>query len=132
VEGKRRTRLALLGLGLCLAAPFAYYATMGVPVLLRTGAICWALLAAGLLAGGVAARGDRRLGLRLLAGVDAAIALLWAVGFFGLASLPAPEGAERLETAPEFSLPDAAGGTVALAEARASGPVLLVFFRGVW
>src|SRR5262245_29586059 len=105
---------------------------MRVTALLRTGAVLWAFLASGLLAGGVAARGDRRLGLRLLAGIDAAIAVLWSFGFFGLASLPAAQGADRLETAPAFSLPDANGGTVSLAEARASGPVLLVFFRGVW
>lgn len=132
MEGKRRIGLALLGLGLCLAAPIAYYATMRVPLLMRTGAILWAFLAAGLLAGVAAARLDRRGGVRLLAGIDAAIAVLWTIGFFGLASLPEAQAAERLETAPEFSLPDSAGRTISLAETRASGPVLLVFFRGVW
>ena len=34
--------------------------------------------------------------------------------------------------APDFTLPDAAGNTVALAELLARGPVVLSFYRGVW
>jgi len=33
-------------------------------------------------------------------------------------------------TAPEFALPDASGATVALAELRARGPVVVAFLRG--
>ena len=36
------------------------------------------------------------------------------------------------QTAPDFSLPDAAGRTVSLAELRARGPVVLSFYRGRW
>ena len=34
--------------------------------------------------------------------------------------------------APDFELPDARGGSVALREALAAGPVVLVFYRGAW
>ena len=36
------------------------------------------------------------------------------------------------QPAPDFSLPDAAGHTVSLAELRARGPVVLSFYRGCW
>lgn len=36
------------------------------------------------------------------------------------------------ERAPQFVLPDASGGKVALAERLAAGPVVLSFYRGAW
>jgi len=132
LEPTRRTGLALAALGLSLAAPLAYVATMGVPFLLRTGAASWGVVAVGLAAGLAAARADRRLGIRILAGADVAIAAFWTFGFFGMAALPAAAAAERLQKAPDFTLQDEGGRPVSLAEARASGPVLLVFFRGAW
>ena len=36
------------------------------------------------------------------------------------------------DTAPDFELPDARGGSVTLAGLRADGPVVLVFYRGAW
>ena len=36
------------------------------------------------------------------------------------------------QTAPDFTLPDAAGRHVSLAELRARGPVVLSFYRGRW
>ena len=36
------------------------------------------------------------------------------------------------DAAPAFSLADAAGGTVSLADALATGPAVLVFYRGDW
>ena len=36
------------------------------------------------------------------------------------------------ETAPDFTLEDQRGRKVALSEARAKGPVVLVFYRGYW
>lgn len=36
------------------------------------------------------------------------------------------------DQAPNFRLPDARGGEVELAEMRASGPVIVVFYRGAW
>jgi len=36
------------------------------------------------------------------------------------------------ERAPDFTLPDAAGRPVSLAEFRGNKPVVLVFYRGAW
>ena len=36
------------------------------------------------------------------------------------------------QPAPDFTLPDAAGGSVSLVELRACGPVVLSFYRGRW
>ena len=36
------------------------------------------------------------------------------------------------DRAPDFELPDAAGGTVRLSERLADGPVVLTFYRGAW
>ena len=36
------------------------------------------------------------------------------------------------EPAPDFTLPDASGRSVSLAELRAGGPVVLSFYRGRW
>ncbi|MEZ6319312.1 MAG: peroxiredoxin-like family protein [Phycisphaerales bacterium] len=35
-------------------------------------------------------------------------------------------------TAPDFELPDAQGGTVRLSDLLASGPAIVVFYRGLW
>jgi peroxiredoxin len=50
-----------------------------------------------------------------------------------LAAGDAFTGARRVgDTAPEFRLPDARGGEVALGDLLAAGPVVLVFYRGAW
>ena len=36
------------------------------------------------------------------------------------------------DTAPDFELPDARGGSVTLGRLRCDGPVVLVFYRGAW
>jgi hypothetical protein len=36
------------------------------------------------------------------------------------------------QPAPDFTLPNAAGGSVSLPELRARGPVVLSFYRGRW
>jgi hypothetical protein len=36
------------------------------------------------------------------------------------------------QPAPDFTLPNAAGGSVTLADLRARGPVVLSFYRGRW
>jgi hypothetical protein len=47
--------------------------------------------------------------------------------------LPSPEAAPDVgEPAPGFTLPDHRGESVALRDFRGRGPVLLVFYRGVW
>ena len=47
-------------------------------------------------------------------------------------SRTAPDALELGLTAPDFVLPRAGGGSSALAQARAQGPVVIVFYRGHW
>lgn len=47
----------------------------------------------------------------------------------------APKAPQMSDTLPDFELPigsSAAGGTWSLREARAKGPVVIVFYRGFW
>lgn len=44
----------------------------------------------------------------------------------------APNAPEVGDVAEDFSLPLADGGTFELAQARAAGPVLVMFYRGFW
>jgi hypothetical protein len=76
---------------------------------------------------------------RRTAGTFAALgacALLLAAGtFFNFvaARLPAPAPVLRVgEPAPDFTLPDAGGRPISLAEYRGRAPVVLVFYRGHW
>ena len=44
----------------------------------------------------------------------------------------APQAPQLGDTLTDFELPNARGGTYALREARAKGPVVVVFYRGFW
>jgi hypothetical protein len=44
----------------------------------------------------------------------------------------APRAPQLRDRVADFELPDARGGTFSLKEARARGPVVLVFYRGFW
>ena len=48
------------------------------------------------------------------------------------ASRNAPNALGIGDTVPDFNVPRSGGGTVSLAEARQSGPVALIFYRGHW
>jgi hypothetical protein len=60
----------------------------------------------------------------------AALAVLATGGGCLLRSRGTPAAHDAI--APEFSLPDQDGHTVALADLRAHGPVVVVFYRGHW
>ena len=57
--------------------------------------------------------------------IDAGIAAVHAAGL-------AQRSLRVGQTAPDFALPDATGRPVSLASLLASGPVVLVFYRGNW
>ena len=97
-----------------------------------TGAPAFGLMSAGVVLGMFGAWADRRIWVRLVCALNFILLGLFAYMFFGLATLPKAPSLARLETAPEFTLPDHTGDSVSLSEARAAGPVLLVFFRGHW
>lgn len=44
----------------------------------------------------------------------------------------APQAPQLGDTLADFALPNARGGTYALRDARAKGPVVVVFYRGFW
>ena len=46
--------------------------------------------------------------------------------------LRAPKTADRLSTAPDFSLPDQQGRAVSLASLLERGKAVIVFYRGHW
>lgn len=127
-----RAQLAVFALLLVLAGPGLYMVLIDVPVLRSTGALAFALLAAGTALGLLVAWRDRRRWVWVLAGLDGLASLGFTVGFFGLARLPESPSAPALVSAPDFTLPDHTGAPVTLSQALDSGPVLLVFYRGHW
>lgn len=131
-RSRRNVVTGALGLALCLAAPFAWAATLDVPVLMHTGAAAWACLALGTVLSLRAWRRDTRSWLATFVCLDFALAALLAFGAFGFARLPRAEGARAATRAPDFELVDHGGTRVRLADELARGPVLLVFFRGSW
>jgi hypothetical protein len=61
--------------------------------------------------------------------------LLTLAGFFNFVAMRVPLTRTHLavgQPAPDFTLPDAAGRPVRLADYRGRQPVLLVFYRGYW
>lgn len=48
------------------------------------------------------------------------------------ATMLAPKAPQLGDVLPDFELPRARGGTWSLREARARGPVVVVFYRGFW
>lgn len=130
---RRRSRLPLLGLLLTLVAPIVYMALVGFPTLRATGLAAFVTAGLGCVLGFVGVlRGTNRRG-RIFAGASAAMTALYLAAFFGLAALPATASTLAVgEPVPSFVLPDQNGQSVALDEAHAHGPALLVFYRGHW
>ncbi len=63
------------------------------------------------------------------------VLLLGGAAFFNFVATRVPTGPPALvvgQAAPDFTLPDAAGRPVRLADYRGRKPVVLVFYRGYW
>ena len=129
---RQRAGQALLGFLLVLSGPIVYGLLIDQPFLRSTGAAAFTLIGAGALLGVLAARRDRRSSIRILCAVDLIALPLAMVLFFTLSALPDSPTFGELGVAPDFTLTDHRGQSVSLHEARAIGPVLLVFFRGSW
>lgn len=132
VVKRKALGLALTGLVLALAAPVGYMCLLDIPMFRSSGLPAWALLALGLVCAVVAAVRDTRLRVRLTSGGVFLFAMAFVVGFFVLTAVPAATTLSELETAPDFTLPDHNNTSVSLRDVRATGPVLLVFYRGHW
>jgi hypothetical protein len=68
---------------------------------------------------------------RILLGVNATLAALFAAFLYVMLSVPGVSGPTIGKAAPDFALVDQTGRTVRLADFRGS-PLLLVFYRGHW
>lgn len=116
-----------------LAAPLIYFPLIDNTVVRSTAWPTFLIAAIAAVSAVLYARLDERVWVRFLAGVNAALLLIFAGAFFWLAALPAPQtAANMLETAKDFTLKDARGRDVTLSDEYRSGPVLLVFYRGFW
>jgi hypothetical protein len=129
---QRATAWALMSLVLLFAGPAVYMLLIDFPLMHATGAPAFALMAAGVAAGLVAAWRDRRIWVRLVCAVDILLLALWTYMFYGWSTLPEPTKLNQLTIAPDFTLPDHTGTPITLSAALADGPVLLVFYRGHW
>ena len=125
------TLRALLSLVALALAPLSYLLLIDQPFLRSSALSAWLLIAAAVVLALSAARRDRRAWVRAVAVFQLAAVpfSLWA--FFIASKLPATN-AELLARAPDFTLLDQDGNPVTLSTELASGPVLLVFYRGHW
>ncbi|OWY73425.1 hypothetical protein B7486_03540 [cyanobacterium TDX16] len=123
---------AVGGIILAFAGPASYMMLMDVPWIRSTGASAFVLLLLGLWLSIVAMKRGPRISTKILAGLNFAWVGLFFFGFFVMSAVPDSPKFEGLKTAPEFTLKDENNNAVSLADARAKGPVLLVFYRGFW
>ena len=131
----RATPLAVASLLLAIGAPLAYGQLLRVPLVRNhPGAYVMAFaLALGLAVVALTRGRGRRWPAWIALGVSGL--LLIAGSWFNLvgARVPATTTVLRIgEPAPDFTLPDATGRPVSLAEFRGKKPVVLVFYRGYW
>ncbi len=132
VAPKRRAGwLVLAGLAPIVASVPLYMACIDNPLCRSTAWPTFLLAGVGLLVCVRAAVIDRRAFVRGGAAVSVGLVGFFVYAFFVLAALPRPADATPV-SAPDFTLPDQDGKPVALAEIRAGGPAMLVFYRGHW
>ena len=125
----RHTLRAILSLVVLVLAPLSWGWTIDRPFLRSSGLTAWILIAVALVLALSAARSDRRLWVRAVAGLQLVALVLSCWAFFVFARLPETHLPER---APDFTLPDQDGRPVTFSVELRKGPVLLVFFRGHW
>jgi hypothetical protein len=131
IQTKRFMR-AILGLLLILAGVPIYMLLVDHPMLRRTALPFWLFAAIGLLVTISSLRADKRTRTRIIGGLSFVFTVLFAFGYFVISKVPDSPDFAKLDTAPAFALADHTGRMVNLDAARATGPVLLVFYRGHW
>ena len=127
--------LAVVSLVIALGAMPAYVLLLRVPsVRNHPEAYVGAFALAVVLAAVALARGrGRRWPAWIALGVSTALLVLGSWFNFVVAQVPATTPTVRVgEAAPDFTLPDASGRPVSLADYRGRKPVVLVFYRGYW
>ena len=125
-------RLALVALLLALGTVVAYVGLLQALMPLRP---LWYLSALALAAALAAIALWRRRHWLTVSAFAVSVLLLGAASFFHFVATRIPGGASALvvgQPAPDFTLPDAAGRPVRLADYRGQKAVVLVFYRGYW
>ena len=126
-------RLAVLGILIAVVTIGAYVLLLGHAGIRNRP---WLYVAGLAVAAAVAAWAvTRRRSAGTLTALGVCVLLLAAATFFNfvIARVPPPATALRVgEPAPDFTLADAGGRPVTLADYRGRKPVVLVFYRGYW
>jgi hypothetical protein len=129
------TRLAVLSVLVALGAVATYVLLLGVAVVRNhpEGYVIAFALATGLAVFAVVRARARRWPAWAALGVTSLLLVAGAWFNFVVARVPdAPTALRVGEQPPDFTLPDAAGRPVTLADYRGQKPVVLVFYRGYW
>jgi hypothetical protein len=126
-------RLAVLSLLICVATVAVYSLFLGVPAVRNHPEGYVAAFAIAATVAGLAVALRRRWYAWLTLAVSLLLFTLGSYVNFVMARIPAEPGVLRLgERPPDFTLADASGRSVALADYRGKKPVVLVFYRGYW
>ncbi len=128
-------RLLLLSVLVAIGAVAAYVLLFPVAIIRNhpEGYVIAFALAAALAALGVARAQRRRWPAWLVLGFMGLVLVAGAWFNFVAARVPATPTALHVgERAPDFTLPDATGRPVSLADYRGKKPVVIVFYRGYW
>jgi hypothetical protein len=128
-------RLAALSVVVAIGAVTAYALLLRVPIVRNhpEGYVVAFALATALAALAVVRAGRRRWPAWLALAFSSLLLVAGAWFDFVAARVPGTPTAFRVgERPPEFTLPDAMGRPVALADYRGRKPVVLVFYRGYW
>ncbi|MBI4593291.1 MAG: redoxin domain-containing protein [Candidatus Rokubacteria bacterium] len=127
--------LAALSVGLAIGAVGAYALLLRVAIVRNhpEGYVVAFALATALAALAVVRARARRWPVWLALGLSSLLLVAGAWFNFVVARVPEAPTALRVgERPPDFTLPDAAGRLVSLADYRGKKPVVLVFYRGYW
>ena len=126
-------RLAALSVVVALGTIAAYLLLFRVATVRNHPEGYVAAFALATVLGALALARSRRWPAWLALGLSAALLVAGAWFDFVIARIPATPSVLRVgERPPDFTLPDAAGRPVSLADFRGTKPVVLVFYRGHW
>jgi hypothetical protein len=126
-------RLGALSVVVAVGAVVAYSALLRVPVVRNHPEGYVVAFALATVLGALALRRSRRWYAWLALGLSVFLLAAGAWTNFVVARIPAMPTALRVgEPAPDFTLPDASGRPVSLADYRGRKPVILIFYRGYW
>jgi AhpC/TSA family len=125
--------LAVLGLAVALGGIGAYAALLRVAVVRNHPELYVVACAIGTVLAGMALRRPHRWPTWVALAITALLLLGTATFNFVLARVPGGPTSVRVgQRPPDFTLPDASGRPVTLAEFRGKKPVIVVFYRGHW